>query len=77
MNIQLEKLDLLQTIINTNDERLILDVKEFLSNRKTDWFDELSNEQQNDVLEGIAEADRGETVSHAEAVKLFGKWGLK
>ncbi len=77
MNIQSEKLDLLQTIINTNDERLILDVKEFLSNRKTDWFDELSNEQQNDVLEGIAEADRGETVSHAEAVKLFGKWGLK
>jgi len=77
MNIQSEKLDILQTIINTNDERLILDVKEFLSNRKTDWFDELSNEQQNDVLEGIAEADRGETISHAEAVKLFGKWGLK
>jgi len=77
MDIRSEKLDLLQTIINTNDERLILDVKEFLSNRKTDWFDELSNEQQNDVLEGIAEADRGETISHAEAVKLFGKWGLK
>ncbi len=77
MDIQSEKLDLLQTIINTNDERLILDVKEFLSNRKTDWFDELSNKQQNDVLEGIAEADRDETISHAEAVKLFGKWGLK
>ncbi len=77
MNIQSEKLDLLQTIINTNDERLILDVKEFLSNRKTDWFDELSNKQQNDVLEGIAEADRDETICHAEAVKLFGKWGLK
>ncbi len=77
MNIQSEKLDLLQTIINTNDERLILDVKEFLSNRKTDWFDELSNKQQNDVLEGIAEADRDETVPHAEVVKLFGKWGLK
>ncbi len=76
MDIQSEKLDLLQTIINTNDERLILDVKEFLSNRKTDWFDEF-NKQQNDVLEGIAEADRDETISHAEAVKLFGKWGLK
>jgi len=77
MDIQSEKLDLLQTIINTNDERLILDVKEFLSNRKTDWFDELSNKQQNDVLEGIAEADRNQTVPHAEVVKLFGKWGLK
>ena len=77
MNIQAEKLDLLQTILNTNDEGLIMDVKAFLSNRKTDWFDELSDEQQKDVLEGLAEADRGEIVPHSEIVKLFGKWGVK
>lgn len=77
MNIQAEKLNLLQTIMNTNDEGLIMDVKAFLSGRKADWFDELSDEQQKDVMEGLAEADRGETVAHAEVVKLFGKWGLK
>ena len=77
MNIQAEKLDILQTIMNSNDEGFIMDVKAFLSSRKTDWFDELSTEQQKDVLEGIAQADRGETVPHAEVVKLFGKWGLK
>jgi hypothetical protein len=77
MNIQAEKLNLLQTIMNTNDEGLIMDVKAFLSGRKADWFDELSDEQQKDVMEGLAKADRGETVPHAEVVKLFGKWGLK
>lgn len=77
MNIQAEKLNLLQTIMNTNDKGLIMDVKAFLSGRKADWFDELSNERQKDVMEGLAEADRGETVAHAEVVKLFGKWGLK
>jgi hypothetical protein len=77
MNIQAEKLNLLQTIMNTNDEGLIMDVKAFLSGRKADWFDELSDEQQKDVMEGLAEADSGETVPHAEVVKLFGKWGLK
>ena len=77
MNIQAEKLNLLQTIMNTNDEGLIMDVKAFLSGRKADWFDELSDERQKDVMEGLAEADRGETVPHAEVVKLFGKWGLK
>jgi hypothetical protein len=77
MNIQAEKLNLLQTIMNTDDEGLIMDVKAFLSGRKADWFDELSDEQQKDVMEGLAEADRGETVPHAEVVKLFGKWGLK
>jgi hypothetical protein len=77
MSIQAEKLNLLQTIMNTNDEGLIMDVKAFLSGRKADWFDELSDEQQKDVMEGLAEADSGETVPHAEVVKLFGKWGLK
>lgn len=77
MDVQTEKLNLLQTIINTNDEGLILDVKAFLSDRKADWFDELSDENKKEVTEGLAEADRGETVPHAEVVKLFEKWGLK
>lgn len=77
MNLQAEKLNILQAIMSTNDEGLIMDVKAFLSDRKTDWFDELSEEQQKDVLEGLAEADRGETIPHSEVVKLFGKWGLK
>jgi hypothetical protein len=77
MDLQAEKLNILQTILQTKDEGLIMDIKAFLSNRKADWFDELSDEQQNDVLEGLAEADRGETITHAEAVKLFSKWGLK
>lgn len=77
MDLQAEKLNILQTIMNTNDEGLIMDIKAFLGERKADWFDELSGEQQKDVLEGLAQADNGETVPHAEAVKLFGKWGLK
>ena len=77
MDIQAEKLDLLQTIMNINDEGLIMDVKAFLINRKADWFDEMNDEQQKNVLEGLQEADRGETVPHTDAVKLFGKWGLK
>jgi hypothetical protein len=77
MDIKAEKLNLLQAIIGINDEGLIMDVKALLTNRKSDWFDELNKEQQKDVLEGIAQADRGETVPHAEVVKLFGKWGLK
>lgn len=42
-----------------------------------DWFDELSNEQQKDILEGLAQADSGETVPHADVIKLFERWGLK
>ena len=41
-----------------------------------DWFDELSKDQPKNVLEGLAQADRGEIISHDEAVKLFSKYGL-
>ncbi len=77
MDLEVEKLSIIQTIVNTNDESLIMDLKAFLSDRGADWFDKLNDKQQKDVLEGLAEADRGETVSNAEVVKLFGKWGLK
>jgi predicted transcriptional regulator len=77
MSLQAEKLDILQTILNTDDAELISDVKALLYDRKGDWFDELNEDQQKDVLEGIAQADSGKTVSHAEVVKLFEKWGLK
>lgn len=77
MDLQAEKLSIVQTIVTTKDAGLISDVKAFLANRKADWFDELGEEQQKDVLEGLGEADRRETLPHAEVVKLFGKWGLK
>ena len=68
---------MIQTVIITDNESLIMELKAFLSDRKSHWFDELSDEQQKDVLEGLAEADRGDTVPYAEVVELFGKWGLK
>jgi len=77
MDLQAEKLNILQTIMSTTDEGLIMDVKAFLSDRKKDWFDELSEAQQQDVVEGLKQADNGETIPHDEVVKLFGKWGLK
>ncbi|MDN3583898.1 hypothetical protein [Mucilaginibacter flavus] len=63
MNIQAKKLNISQVIIT--------------SNRESNWVDSLSENQQKDVLEGLDQADRGEVVPHEEAVKLFGKWGLK
>lgn len=77
MNLQTEKLNLLQTILNTNDESLIMDIKTLVDNRNTDWFKHLNPIAQHDVLEGLAQADSGEVVAHSDVVTLFGKWGLK
>lgn len=35
MNLQTEKLNILQTILNTNDESLIMDIKTLVGNSRT------------------------------------------
>ncbi len=72
MNIQAEKLSVLQQIINTDDLSLIQEIKSLLINRDLDWFDGLNKTQQADVMEGIAQLDRGDVFSHEEAKKRFG-----
>ncbi len=77
MNIESEKLEIMRMVLETDDAALILAIKALLKNKEQDCFDQLSPEAQQDVQEGLAQADRGETVAHAHAVDLLGKWGLK
>ena len=72
MNIQAEKLNVLQQIINSDDVNLIKDIKSLINNREMDWFDGLSKSQQNDVTEGLNQLDSGNFFSHEEAKKRFG-----
>ena len=71
MDLQSEKLSVLQQIINSDDESLIRDIKSLLTARDFDWFDGLSGSQQNDVLEGINQLDKGDSFSHEEAKRRF------
>jgi len=77
MNLQAEKLEIVRMLLNTNDKTLIQEVKTLFKSREADWWDEMSGEQKEIILEGIAQADQGQTVPHEEAVKMFGQWGLK
>lgn len=77
MNLQAEKLEIVRMLLNTNDKTLIQEVKTLFKSREADWWDEMSGEQKEIILEGIAQADKGQTVPHEEAVKMFGQWGLK
>jgi len=72
MNIQAEKLNVLQQIINSDDVNLIKDIKSLIDNREMNWFDGISKSQQNDVTEGLSQLDSGKFISHEEAKKRFG-----
>ena len=72
MDLQAEKLKLLQAVLNIDDIDLVIELEELLKGHRTDWFDDLDNDQQQSVIRGLEQADKGETVSHAEAVTRLG-----
>ena len=41
-------------------------------NEELDWFDELSEEQQQSILRGLEQADKGEVIPHSEALTMLG-----
>jgi len=72
MDLQAEKLKLVQAVLNINDISIIKEVGNLLKTRNHDWFDDLSNDQQQSVLRGIEQADKGQTITHDEAIARLG-----
>jgi hypothetical protein len=72
MDIQAEKLSLVKAILDIDDVGLIKKVKKLLKKNDHDWFDDLTEEQQQSVIRGLEQADRGETITHEEAVARLG-----
>jgi len=72
MDLQAEKLKLVQAVLNIEDINLVKAVEEFLIGQEMDWFDELSDEQQQSVMRGLEQADKGETITHQEAIARLG-----
>ena len=72
MDIQAEKLELIQAVIGIEDVKLIRKLKRLIAKHSVDWFDELTEEQQQSIDTGLAQLDRGEFISHEEAMARLG-----
>jgi hypothetical protein len=72
MDLQAEKLKLVQAILNISDISLIKEVEDLLKSHNYDWYDSLTEDQQQSVMRGLEQADRGETISHEEAIARLG-----
>ena len=72
MDIQAEKLSLMQAILDIEDINIIKKLKNLLKKQEHDWFDDLTDEQRRDLFMAIDEADRGEGIPHEEAIRRLG-----
>lgn len=76
MDINAEKLDLIEWLLQLTDENVIAKIKQ-LRNEDADWWDSLSAEEARAIREGLEELDKGEGIPHDQVVaEVRRKYGL-
>ena len=63
------KYNLFKAIDSINDSKTLKDIYSFITQKENvDFWDELSNQEKEAIEEGIAQAERGEFISHEEVM---------
>ena len=68
MDLHATKLELIQLLLSTNQERILTRIKNVFEDEEVDFWDSLSIEDKQAIEEGLDQSDRGEYVTE-EALK--------
>ncbi len=74
MNIEATKLELMHLLLQTQKESLLKKIKSVFEEEEEDWWNEMSENEQEDINVGLAQADKGDCVSNKTVMKRFDKW---
>tara|TARA_B110001469_G_C9646725_1_gene327207 strand:- start:576 stop:815 length:240 start_codon:yes stop_codon:yes gene_type:complete len=67
MNTEARQITLAQILFSIKDNNRLDEIEAFLTNDKSDWWDELSNDTKQSIERGIKQADEGKVISHKQA----------
>jgi len=76
MNIQAEKLKLIEWLAGLSDQTLIEKIKLLKETQatKTDWWEEISQAEKDAIDQGLKEAENSKVTAHEEVRKRYKKW---
>lgn len=69
MDIRTTKLELLKTILETENTDFIQRLADFVKKEKVDFWNELSLSEQSEIKQGIEELNKGKRVSYESFLK--------
>ncbi len=72
--IEFKQASIAKQVFNTSDEEVLDQLKAVLDLQAGDWWRNLPAKVRKDVELSLAQADKGNTVSHAEAMKQLRAW---
>lgn len=73
MNLQAIKLELVEKILKTGNPKILNQILSIVKSEKEDFWKLLSREEKNEILEGIAQLDKGEKHSYDSVMKKYRK----
>lgn len=71
MDIQLEKQEIIERLLQTNDESIIASIKSLLTEEKKDFWEELTQEQQNEISLSLQEFEEGKVSDFEEFITPY------
>jgi len=75
MNIETTKLELMKLLLNTQKESVLEKIKDiFQKESSQDWWEEMNEEEHQDIEVGLKEAQNDSVKSHQDVMKLFDEW---
>ncbi|HEX9825949.1 MAG TPA: hypothetical protein VGA80_05065 [Flavobacteriaceae bacterium] len=74
INLQNKKIELIQWLSTLDDQSLIDKLMKLRNKEKTDWWNEISTDEQKSIEKGIQDADNGKLTSHSNVKKIYEKW---
>ena len=75
MNIEATKLELMNLLLHTQKESVLEKIKDiFQKESSQDWWEEMNEEEHQDIELGLKEAENDQVKSHQDVMKLFDEW---
>lgn len=74
MDVQAEKLTLIQWLADLEDIEILQKIISLKKSKEEDWWSELNAEERSEIEIGIDQADKGEVISHSDAMAKYKKW---
>ena len=73
-NVNSQKLELIQWLSTTEDQSTIEKLIEFKNKENKDWWDSLSEKEEQSINKGILDAEKGNLKSHSIVKNRYEKW---
>lgn len=72
MNIQAKKLEIVRKVLDTDNPGLLDTINSLFQIQESgDYWDLLSKDQKEEILQGIKEAENGEVVEYSDLIAKF------